>query len=129
MEFPASVKNKRLQGRQGESEAVSFLENKGYRIIRRNFGKRGGEIDVIAEDPEKTLVFVEVKTAFQMHFGDPAFWVSKKKQRTIGKIAEIYLAEENLQDRKCRFDVVTVIMKKGQRPAVNHFENAFMITY
>jgi putative endonuclease len=42
-------------GERGEGLAVKFLKKKGYRIIRRNYKTRRGEIDVIAGDGE-TLV-------------------------------------------------------------------------
>ena len=129
MEFTDALKNKRLRGKEGEAEAVLFLENKGFEILERNFGKRKGEIDIIAEDENKTLVFIEVKTAFYPNYGDPAFLVNKKKQKTIGKVAEIYLAEKNLRDIPCRFDVVTVIIGKGKKLKITHYENAFMLTY
>ena len=41
------------------------------------------KIDIIARDPQGTLVFVEVKATWTDRAGDPAFRVNKKKQRTI----------------------------------------------
>ncbi len=35
-------------GRRGESIAVEFLENKGYRVVALNFRAGRGEIDIIA---------------------------------------------------------------------------------
>ena len=55
MEFTNALKNRRLRGKDGEAEAALFLENKGFKILERNFGKRSGEIDIIAEDENKTL--------------------------------------------------------------------------
>jgi putative endonuclease len=49
-------------GQLGEDIACEyFVENK-YKIIERNFRQKWGEIDIIAKAPDKTLVFVEVKT-------------------------------------------------------------------
>lgn len=51
-----------LTGKIGEDIACGYLVNNGYRIIHRNFKTKFGELDVIAESPDKTLVFIEVKT-------------------------------------------------------------------
>lgn len=48
-------------GKLGEDLACKFLENKGYKLIIRNFSKPWGELDVIAESPDGILVFIEVK--------------------------------------------------------------------
>ena len=49
-------------GRIGEDLACGYLVNKNYKILGRNYSKKFGEIDVIAKSPDKTLVFIEVKT-------------------------------------------------------------------
>jgi putative endonuclease len=49
-------------GQFGENLACEYLVEKGYKIIDRNFRKKWGELDIITKAPDKTLVFVEVKT-------------------------------------------------------------------
>ncbi len=49
-------------GQLGEDLACEYLVKKGYKIIDRNFRQKWGELDIIAKSPDKTLVFVEVKT-------------------------------------------------------------------
>lgn len=46
----------------GEDIACQHLIKKGYKIIERNYREPWGEIDIIAKAPDKTLVFIEVKT-------------------------------------------------------------------
>ena len=49
---------KRLQfSREGESAAIAFLKENGYRILEKNFRSKLGEIDVIAEQAG-VIVFV-----------------------------------------------------------------------
>ena len=48
-------------GALGESITATYLEKQGYRILGRNYLKKWGEIDVIAEKAGK-VHFVEVKT-------------------------------------------------------------------
>ena len=53
-------KNQRT-GEIGESIAAKYLQNKGYSIIERNYTKKWGEIDIVAENGD-TLCFIEVKS-------------------------------------------------------------------
>lgn len=56
------MSRKQEVGKEGEEQAAKYLESRGYRIIERNYRKKWGEIDIIAKAPDRTLVFVEVKT-------------------------------------------------------------------
>ena len=49
-------------GQFGENIACGYLVKNKYKIVERNFRQKWGEIDIIAKAPDKTLVFVEVKT-------------------------------------------------------------------
>ncbi len=51
--------NKRLLGQRGEEIACKALEKEGYRILDKNFRRRQGEIDIIAEE-RGVICFVEV---------------------------------------------------------------------
>lgn len=120
-------KNKRTLGEIGEDIAVEFLISKGFQIIERNFYHGHGEIDIIANDPsDNYLVFVEVKTRNSLEFGDPAYAINKKKISQIKKIAELFLASKNIQDRDCRFDVITILLDNPENPKIEHYVNAFM---
>ena len=52
-------------GKIGEDLACQYLIEKNYTIIERNYRRPWGELDIIAIDPAKVLVFVEVKTIRQ----------------------------------------------------------------
>ena len=95
-------------GREGEKAAIKFLKKNGYRIIEKNFRTHAGEIDIIAE-LEKVLVFVEVKTRSGSRLGHPVEALTPHKQKKIAGIASGFLAKHNIQDRECRFDVVSIL--------------------
>ena len=66
--------NKRRVGSVYEEKAAEYLEKDGYRILKRNFYCRSGEIDLIAsgkEGSDSVLVFVEVKYRFSDSIGLP----------------------------------------------------------
>jgi putative endonuclease len=49
-------------GTIGEQMAADYLKRGGYKILETNVKYPWGEIDIVAKDHDKTLVFVEVKT-------------------------------------------------------------------
>ena len=70
---------RRQFGDAGERIAEAFLLQKRYVLVERNFLVRQGEIDLVMESPEKTLVFVEVKTKALQHL------VSRRKVLLLRK--------------------------------------------
>ena len=49
-----------LSGILGEDKACAFLKKQGFKILKRNFHSKFGEIDIIATKDE-ILHFIEVK--------------------------------------------------------------------
>ena len=112
--------NKRAAGAKYEQLAAEFLEEKGYRILERNFRCRQGEIDIIAVDRD-CLVFLEVKYRRDEQMGSGAEAVGPAKQRRIIRCAQYYLMRHaDCADMPCRFDVVSVCGEK-----VTLYRNAF----
>lgn len=94
-------------GQLGERLAAGRLEQRGYRILERNFRCRAGEIDLVAEEGEE-LVFVEVKTRRGTARGLPEEAVGQRKARKLQEVAFFYLDQHNLPDCSWRIDVVAV---------------------
>ncbi|HLN20284.1 MAG TPA: YraN family protein [Bacteroidales bacterium] len=112
-------------GDKGEELAVSFLAGNGFRILHRNWCWGKNEIDVIAEKDE-FIVFVEVKTRTGDFFDDPVNAINRAKQRSIILAAEGYMKRWG-NDKECRFDVVTVIIKNNDSK-IEHIPDAFYPT-
>lgn len=112
-------------GSWGEQRAAEHLEKLGYKIIARNFRYGHGEIDIVAED-QSTLVFVEVKTQKSEAMGEAFTWVTRKKQRQIGRVALAYLTVNGIAGRDCRFDVIAVA-KGLDSVEIKHIVNAFWL--
>lgn len=114
-------------GREGEEFTCGYLVEKGYRILDRNFRKPWGELDIIGVSPDKTLVFVEVKTMWDAGpLGlKPEDQVSAAKRRKFARAAELYAnAHPELvsDERGWRLDVVALV-KRGPNFDVRHYEN------
>lgn len=127
---PETDRSNRLRpvGAAGEEIAAAFLQGLGYGILARNYRKRFGEIDIIAEDGA-TLVFVEVKTRSSSAFGSPLEAVDARKQRRMARAALDYLSTRKLHGRPARFDVVAVRLQPQGRPLIEHVRNAFDLEY
>ncbi len=111
--------------KKGEALAGKILKKKGYKILKRNYANKLGEIDIIAYD-KGTICFVEVKTRQTDCFGPPELAVTKEKRRRIVRTAMNYLAINHIEDTDCRFDVVSILYKKDDnKPEVELFESAF----
>lgn len=100
-------------GNLAEDFAVGFLQEKGYKIVNRNFRSRFGEIDIIAEE-SGILVFVEVKARWSQKFGSPVEAVTPQKLYKIKKTADYYALINSKTNQKMRIDVVALEMNKGE---------------
>jgi len=114
--------NTHEKGRAGEDAAVEYLLGQGYAVEARNYRTKRGEIDIVAVAPDGTLVFVEVKTAAGSGGGNPLYWVTPAKQKTIAHMARRYMYERKITNRACRMDVIGI-----RRGAVDHIPNAFFV--
>jgi putative endonuclease len=112
-------------GRWGERRCERFLKAKGLRTLTRNFSCQTGELDLVMVDPEGVLVFVEVKTRTDEGFSPAEAAVTGRKKHRMARAARYFLATHDIQDRPCRFDVVTIIVGQSGRPVIRHYENAF----
>lgn len=103
---------------------------RGYRILERNFRCKGGEVDIIARDPEdKSLVFIEVKARRGLSYGVPQLAVTPFKQRQISKAALTWLAKNRLHDTNARFDVIAILLHTDGLHTIDHIKNAFDLAY
>lgn len=85
----------KLRGEAGEKYVCTYLENKNYEILSRNYHSRYGEIDIIARK-NNTIAFVEVKTSTPDSPAGGFERITKSKMRKIFKTAADYLMKNNL---------------------------------
>ncbi len=113
----------RQVGKSAEDLAVNHLQNKGYKIVYRNYRYGKAEIDIIVQQ-DRCLCFVEVKARSNLRFGYPETFVKSHQQRLIKKAAENYMRACNWND-SIRFDIIS-IMQQRSLPELVHFEDAFV---
>ena len=112
-------------GRYGEDLAAQHLTAAGMQVLARNWRCREGELDIVALDRD-AVVFVEVKTRSSNAFGEPSEAVGPVKARRIRGLACRWLLEQRpAGEHDLRFDVVSVVRRRGAAPEVVHLRGAF----
>ncbi len=118
-------------GQFGENIACEYLVKKKYKIIERNFWRKWGEIDIIAQKPDKTLVFVEVKTMKQNSLKtreeqiQPEDQLTKAKLKKLQKTAYLYANHNHKlikNNKGWQIDLITIRLK-GKSRDIGHYEN------
>jgi len=110
------------RGREAETRASQYLQERGLRLLQRNYRSRRGEIDLVLQDQD-SLVFVEVRYRRESRFGSGAESVDRRKQSKLIACAQHYLQTyPRTAQQPCRFDVVSV---GGSGGSIEWIRNAF----
>ena len=108
-------------GRIGEEHAVEYVIGLGWQVLDRNWRCNEGELDIIAHDPDAgALVFIEVKCRSGLGFGDPLEAVTWRKRGKLRQLCLLWLAEHRIRVDCLRIDAIGVLLRTGEKPAVNH---------
>jgi putative endonuclease len=117
------------RGDAAETFALTHLGQAGLRLLESNYrtpGRGGGEIDLIMQDKDGTLVFVEVRQRASASHGGAGASISAVKQRRIIFAARHYLIRFKTLP-PCRFDVVLIngVLSPGDAPSIEWLRSAF----
>jgi len=122
--------NSQKIGELGEDIACNFLIKHGYSILERNYTKKWGEIDIIAEKKDKRF-FIEVKSksvsdidfVFEREksgegvSGRPEENMHPMKMRRLRRVVETYLISKRMGATEWQFDLLVVYMDIEKRLA------------
>lgn len=114
-------------GNWAEYNVAQYLKTKGYNVLERNYRKKWGEIDIIAEKG-KILIFVEVKANKKELFGfEPESRINPEKLRRMNRAIQTFLASKKYQDQDWQIDVVSLTLDQDRGVAkIKHFKNIDM---
>jgi len=98
---------RRALGKAGEEAGAAWLESRGMRVIERNFRCRLGEIDIIGEMDNMTVI-VEVRGRSSDKWGIAAESVNYDKQRKLRRLATYYMCHMGKADEAYRIDVLSL---------------------
>jgi putative endonuclease len=121
--------NRRVIGNKGEDIACTFLKKEGFVIVDRNYFKKWGELDIVAEK-DNIIHFCEVKSVIvnsvdEMNGHRPEDNVHGLKTRRLRRIIETYLEEKGGGlGREFQFHVICVYMNiSSHRASVKWLKN------
>lgn len=117
-------------GQLGEDIACKFLMKHGFSVLERNYTKKWGEIDIIAQKKEK-LYFVEVKSTsvssldYVMNLNRedgtninrPEENMHPWKIKRLRRVVETYLISKRIGYVDWQFDLLVVYMDIDKRQA------------
>jgi putative endonuclease len=118
------------KGKDGEGLAVKYLQEKGFKIVERNYRAGRKEIDIIAELPD-TIVFVEVKFRESDTLASPFEAVNIRKQQNIFRVANSYVRSRKI-NKDVRFDIIGIVagvsgQNSSRHNRIEHIEGAFSV--
>ena len=128
--------NSQKIGELGENVACKFLMKHGFTVLERNYTKKWGEIDIIAQKGEK-IYFTEVKSVSFVTLPDFSSdnpftkrpeenmhpWKLKRLSRTI----QTYLIHKRIGNTPWQFDVLLVYLDLKNRTArIKTLENIIL---
>lgn len=106
-----SKRENRATGNLGEQIASKFLIKEGFKILEKNYFKKLGELDIVAQK-DKNIYFFEVKTNLVSDSKNivtrPEERVDRNKLRQIGKAIQVYLSEMDLKELDWYFKVIAI---------------------
>ncbi len=100
--------NRKL-GEWGEAKAAKWYQQHGYRVVDRNWRHSNrGELDLIVAKGDQ-LVFCEVKTRSNNRYGRPIEAITPAKAQRIRMLAAAWRTTHDLDHRRCRYDVASIV--------------------
>ena len=117
--------DRRELGQSAEDIAARFLTAQGATILLRNYRRRLGELDLVAQLGDALLI-VEVRTRSSERYGGAAASVGfRKRQRILRASQQLLQQHRELARLPARFDVIVVVDAAGKQPQVEWIQHAF----
>lgn len=96
-------------GHAAEAAVAAWLERRGWRVLgRRVRSASGGEVDLVALDPERVLVAIEVRARRTARSGIGSERIDARRTARMGRTLVAFAARRGLGHRALRIDLVSV---------------------
>jgi putative endonuclease len=112
-------------GEIGENVATEFLMKHGFTILDRNYTKKWGEIDIVAEKDNK-VYFIEVKSVKRnidtlskesLDAYRPEDNMHQWKLQRLSRAIQTYILWKKLEEREWQIDLMVVFLDEKTRKA------------
>lgn len=107
-------------GMAAEAAAARFLEEKGHRVLERNWRAGRDEIDLITQDGV-CLVFVEVRARAASALVGGFHSIDKRKKAALRRVCSAYLNVQKPRPQTYRLDVVQIALGNGGQMTIHHY--------
>ena len=122
-------KHKKKIGALGENMACRFLVKHGFRILDRNYSKKWGEIDIVAEK-DKIFRFIEVKSivSYETNRYRPEENVHYQKLKRLSRVIQTYLLDKKVSyETEWQIDIMAVFLDLENKKARFRFTENIII--
>jgi len=129
-----SFTDKQKVGNLGEEIGCKFLEKHGFLIKDRNYRKKWGELDIVAEK-DNLLHFIEVKSVSHPPSGEagetdhnPEENVHPWKQKRLARAIQTYLLEKKIpEETEWQIDIMAIFLDfKTKKAKIRMTENVIL---
>lgn len=113
-------------GQIGENIAVKFLMKHHFSILDRNYTKKWGEIDIVAEKSNK-IYFIEVKSVSRETLSSvthetldqykPEDNMHPWKLKRLARVIQTYLLSKNLDEKEWQVDLLVIFLNLKDKTA------------
>ena len=122
-------KHKKKIGALGENMACRFLMKHGFRILDKNYSKKWGEIDIVAEK-DRGFRFIEVKSivSYETNRYRPEENVHYQKLKRLSRVIQTYLLDKKVSyETEWQIDVLAVFLDLENKKAKFRFTENIII--
>ena len=122
-------KHKKKIGALGENMAFRFFVEHGFRILDRNYSKKWGEIDIVAEK-DKIFRFIEVKSivSYETNRYRPEENVHYQKLKRLSRVIQTYLLDKKVSyETEWQIDIMAVFLDLENKKARFRFTENIII--
>ena len=113
-----------IVGKQAEELALRFLKDRAYKVLGRNWRRKWGELDIIAQK-DGNLCFIEVKGESATRSGFDAWRrANSHKLAKVARTAKTWMASNGYRsDSSWQIDVIQVSIRHDSSEAhIIHFK-------
>jgi len=124
---------KKTIGNEGEEIAAKYIIKNNYKIIKRNYREKYGEIDIISKDSDGSLVFIEVKTMVGLDDSlkglIPEDNFTRAKLKKMQRICQVFANNHQKlidEENGWRMDLIAILFeseKDGAPVKIRHYKN------
>jgi len=102
-------------GIAAERAVAAWLESLGWRVLgQRVRASGGGEVDIVALDPQRVLVGVEVRARRTSRMGIGTESITPERVRRTGRTVAEFATATRVSHRGLRMDLVSVSPEPGR---------------